>query len=48
MAKGTDILVIDDDRDLVESIRIVLESKKYGVRVAYNERMAIRGSRKGT
>ena len=36
MAKGTDILVIDDDRDLVESIRIVLESKKYGVRVAYN------------
>src|SRR4030042_2949397 len=36
MAKGADILVIDDDRDLVESIRIVLESKKYGVRAAYN------------
>ena len=36
MAKGTDILLIDDDRDLVESIRIVLESKKFSVRVAYN------------
>ena len=36
MAKGADILIIDDDRDLVESIRIVLESRKYGVRAAYN------------
>lgn len=36
MAKGADIIIIDDDRDLVESIRIVLESRKYGVRVAYN------------
>ena len=36
MAKGADILIIDDDRDLVESIRIVLESKKYRVRAAYN------------
>src|SRR5512136_2470781 len=36
MAKGAEILIIDDDRDLVESIRIVLESRKYGVRVAYN------------
>ena len=36
MAKGADILIIDDDRDLVESVRIVLESKKYGVRTAYN------------
>lgn len=36
MAKGADILIIDDDRDLVESIRIVLESRKYGVRSAYN------------
>jgi two-component system phosphate regulon response regulator PhoB/two-component system alkaline phosphatase synthesis response regulator PhoP/two-component system response regulator VicR len=36
MAKGADILIIDDDRDLVESIRIVLESKKFGVRTAYN------------
>ncbi|MGE5842954.1 MAG: response regulator [Deltaproteobacteria bacterium] len=36
MAKGADILIIDDDRDLVESIRIVLESRKYGVRTADN------------
>lgn len=36
MAKGADILIIDDDRDLVESIRIVLESRKYNVRAAYN------------
>jgi two-component system alkaline phosphatase synthesis response regulator PhoP len=36
MAKGTDILLIDDDRDLVESIRIVLESKKFSVRAAHN------------
>jgi CheY-like chemotaxis protein len=36
MAKGADILIIDDDRDLVESIRIVLESKKYKVRADYN------------
>jgi DNA-binding response OmpR family regulator len=36
MAKGAEILIIDDDRDLVESFRIVLESRKYGVRVAYN------------
>jgi len=36
MAKGSDILIIDDDRDLVESIRIVLESRKYSVRAAYN------------
>ena len=36
MAKGANILIIDDDRDLVESIRIVLESRKYGVRTAYN------------
>ena len=31
-----DILVIDDDKDLVESMRIILESRQYGVRVAYN------------
>ena len=36
MAKGADILIIDDDPDLVESIQIVLESKKYKVRAAYN------------
>jgi two-component system, OmpR family, alkaline phosphatase synthesis response regulator PhoP len=36
MAQGANILIIDDDRDLVESIKIVLESKQYGVRTAYN------------
>ena len=36
MAIGTDILMIDDDRDLVQSIRIVLESKNYTVRTAFN------------
>ncbi len=36
MDTGKDILIIDDDRDLVSSIRIVLESKDYNVRAAYN------------
>lgn len=36
MATGTDILMIDDDKDLVQSIRIVLESKNYTVRTAFN------------
>jgi two-component system, OmpR family, alkaline phosphatase synthesis response regulator PhoP len=36
MAIGTDILMIDDDRDLVNSLRIVLESRNYTVRCAYN------------
>ena len=36
MATVTDILIIDDDRDLVNTIRIVLESQKYTVRTAYN------------
>lgn len=36
MSAGKDILVIDDDRDLVDTIRIVLESKNYAVRTAYD------------
>jgi CheY-like chemotaxis protein len=36
MNTDKDILIIDDDRDLVSSIRIVLESKDYNVRAAYN------------
>lgn len=36
MDKENDILIIDDDRDLVHSMRIVLESKQYAVREAYN------------
>lgn len=30
------ILIVDDDRDIVESVRIVLESKDYEVLQAYN------------
>jgi two-component system alkaline phosphatase synthesis response regulator PhoP len=33
---GADILIIDDDKDLVNTIRIILESREYGVRAAYN------------
>ena len=36
MGAGRDILLIDDDRDLVNTVRIVLESKNYKVRAAYN------------
>jgi two-component system, OmpR family, alkaline phosphatase synthesis response regulator PhoP len=36
MGQGKDILVIDDDRDLVNTIRIVLESRGYDVRTGYN------------
>ncbi|MCB2147800.1 MAG: response regulator [Deltaproteobacteria bacterium] len=36
MSAGKDILVIDDDRDLVDTLRIVLESKAYAVRTAYD------------
>jgi len=36
MSAATDILIIDDDRDLVETLRIVLESKNHGVRAAYD------------
>jgi len=36
MAIGSDILMIDDDRDLVQSIRIVLESQNYTFRSGFN------------
>jgi CheY-like chemotaxis protein len=36
MGAGTEILIIDDDKDLVNSVRIVLESKGFQVRAAYN------------
>lgn len=36
MSGGPDILIIDDDRDLVNSIRIILESRNYQVRTAHN------------
>jgi len=36
MVTGTEILIIDDDRDLVNTVRIVLESNAYQVRAAFN------------
>lgn len=36
MGKGADILIIDDDKDLVNSMQIILESKDYKVRKAHN------------
>jgi len=36
MRNATDILIIEDDKDLVDTMRIILESKAYRVRVAYN------------
>lgn len=36
MSNTADILIIDDDRDLVDTIRIILESRTYQVRTAYN------------
>ena len=36
MGNAADILIIDDDRDLVDSMRIILESKAYQIRTAYN------------
>jgi two-component system phosphate regulon response regulator PhoB/two-component system alkaline phosphatase synthesis response regulator PhoP/two-component system response regulator VicR len=36
MGQAKDILVIDDDRDLVNTVQIVLESRGYHVRTGYN------------
>ena len=36
MAKGANILIIEDDRDLVSSMRVIFESADYNVRAAYN------------
>jgi DNA-binding response OmpR family regulator len=36
MAKGANILIIEDDRDLVSSMRVIFESVDYTVRTAYN------------
>ena len=36
MSAGKDILVIDDDRDLVDTLWVVLDSKDYSVRTAYD------------
>jgi len=36
MANGADILIIDDDKDLVNTVRIILKSRHYEVRTAHN------------
>ena len=36
MTKGANILIIEDDRDLVNSMRVIFESVDYKVRTAYN------------
>jgi len=36
MDKENDILIVDDDRDLVNSMRIVLQSKPYQIRTAHS------------
>jgi DNA-binding response OmpR family regulator len=36
MGNAADVLIIDDDRDLVDSMRIILESSGYHIRAAYN------------
>lgn len=36
MAKNADILIVDDDKDLVSTMRVVLESRSYQVRTAAN------------
>ena len=36
MGTPTDILIIEDDKDIVDTTRIILESKAYQVRAAYN------------
>jgi DNA-binding response OmpR family regulator len=36
MTKGANILIIEDDRDLVNSMRVIFESVNYKVRTAYN------------
>lgn len=42
MNTGQDILIIDDDRDFAESVRIVLQSKDYQVRTAPNAQEGFR------
>lgn len=36
MAQNADILIIDDDRDLVSAMQLVLESRSHRVRTAFN------------
>jgi len=41
MSDGAKILVVDDDRDIVESMRLVLEHEGYEVLAAYNAEQAM-------
>jgi DNA-binding response OmpR family regulator len=41
MNRPAKILIVDDDKDLVEATRIVLENKRYDVEVAYNRSEAM-------
>ncbi|MFZ2447080.1 MAG: response regulator [Syntrophobacteraceae bacterium] len=36
MSTGRNVLIIDDDKDLVNTMKVVFESKKFTVRTAYN------------
>ena len=36
MGNAADILIIEDDKDILDTMRIILESKAYQVRAAYN------------
>ena len=36
MGNTADILIIEDDKDIVDTMRIILESKAYQIRAAYN------------
>ena len=42
MSERTEILVVDDDPDIVDSLRIILESNQYEVRTAANGREAMK------
>ena len=42
MNERTEILVVDDDPDIVDSLRIILESNQYEVRTAANGREAMK------
>ena len=41
MSKPVKILIIDDDPDFVSATRMILESKKYDVAIAYNKNEAM-------
>ncbi len=41
MATKNEILVVDDDRDILDSLRVILEGNGYEVRTAKNSREAL-------